>query len=390
MSKSQAISIGKQCLTIKELDTLVSPAKEVASIAPSTRLSQWKGPFDGKINSIFRLNYGTGEAEKKLIFRARISEAFRYEAIVKEKLLFPILDGTLDLQSGARVKDAVDEIVRAKAGNHVFAEDKPPIIPLQNLYLFDETKARIPYMFSVMDFLPGISVYDFLEEHQVKGKEAQELPADIVLILDSVFMEAGEALGKLHAIEFPGFYKTITDIGDKSKLVNFKSLFEAKIKDRMAKVSKYEMIQEFLPVLKKYFDDNIDLLTDDEVPVLYHNDFQPQNFIMLPDEGHVNGFIDFDNWQISIKEDDLVKMQYWGLRGLDARFEESFMKGYEKIQHLPADFQARVELLKMCWFLLVIDFEMDKIMKNELNETVDNRFPAVQVYIDEIKKILEI
>jgi len=38
------------------------------------------------------------------IFRARISEAFRYESIVKEKILFPILDGTVDLHGGDKLK----------------------------------------------------------------------------------------------------------------------------------------------------------------------------------------------------------------------------------------------------------------------------------------------
>src|SRR5271157_114315 len=390
LATKQAITIGKKQVTIKDLDTLVRPAKQLAGIMPASELSHCKGPFDGKINSIFRLTYGTGESEKKLIFRARISEAFRYEAIVKEKLLFPILDGTLDLQSGVSVKDRIEKIVKTRAGSHVFAEDTPPIIPVQNLYQYDETKKRIPYMYSVMDFIPGVSLYDFLEENKVKGKKARDLPASIVEKLDATFMEAGEALGRLHTIIFPGFYKTITDIGNDSKQVNFKTLFLAKIKDRMKEVAKYKITEEILPSLKKYFDETIELISDDEVPVLYHNDFQPQNFIMLPEEGHLDGFIDFDNWQISIEEDDLVKMQYWGTRGLDPRFEKSFLSGYKKIQNLPGDFQARIDLLKMCWFILVIAFEMDKILKNELNVTVDSRFPAVQEYINEIKKILKI
>nr|MDO8113326.1 aminoglycoside phosphotransferase family protein [Candidatus Sigynarchaeota archaeon] len=390
MSTGQALSIGKKQVSIEELDALASEAKKQAMIPAASKPRQWKGPFDGKINSIYRLTYDASEGEQTLIFRARISEAFRYEAIVKEKLLFPILDGTVDLHDASTLKQKISAIIKAKTGNHVFSKEKPPVIPVQNLYAFNESKENLPYIYSVLDFLKGISLYDFLEANKVKNKKAKDLPAGIVKKLDAMFMESGQALGKLHQIEFPGFYNTIVDIGDDSKKVNFKSLFHSKVKDRLKEASKYHAAKDILPALRKYFDDNMDLISSDETPVLYHNDYQPQNFIIDPDKGTITGFIDFDNWQVSVREDDLVKMQYWGLRDLDPRFEKSFLSGYRKVQKLPADFQAKVDLLKTSWFVLVFDFEMDKIMKNERNITVDQRFPAAEKYLDEIKKILNI
>jgi len=127
--------------------------------------------------------------------------------------------------------------------------------------------------------------------------------------------------------------------------------------------------------------------TENNTPVLFHNDFQPQNFIIDEQSGKVAGYIDFDNWQVGVKEQEFVKMQYWGLRELDPAFEKAFLDGYKKHHWIDKDFLARVNVYKAQWFLLVYNFEMDKITKNERNITVDNRFPAAEKYIEEIKKI---
>jgi len=58
----------------------------------------------------------------------------------------------------------------------VFSSDKPPAVPVQSLYHYDETCERIPYLFSVMEFLPGISMYEYMEARSVKNKRVKESP----------------------------------------------------------------------------------------------------------------------------------------------------------------------------------------------------------------------
>jgi aminoglycoside phosphotransferase (APT) family kinase protein len=389
MVAPQVMMVGKTKATLKEIDALVAPAKLRAGIPASALPTQCKGPFDGKINSIYRLTYDATTGPVTFIFRARISEAFRYEAIVKEKILFPILDGTVDLRGGGKLKGEIGRILGAKTGSHVFSRDKPPAIPVQSLYHYDETCKQIPYLFSVMDFLPGISMYEYMDARGVKNKKMKEIPAPVAKVIKNAFTDIGEAMARIHAIEFPAFYNVITDIGDASKEVNWKRLFTSRLAKLMEEAAQWPAIKPFLPGFQQYFKESVELIPEHDTPVLFHNDFQPQNFIIDEQAGKVTGYIDFDNWQVGVKEQEFVKMQYWGLRELDPAFEKAFLAGYTRHHKVDKDFLARVNVYKANWLLLVTVFEMTKIAKNEQNAAVDKRFPAIETYIGEIKRIIE-
>lgn len=380
--------VGKSTISPKGIDALLAPAKKSAGVSPDAPPAQCKGPFDGKINSIFRVTYDATPDPVTFILRARVSEAFRYEGIVKEKILFPILDGTVDLRPGGGLRGSIEAILDARTGSHVFSQGKPPAIPVQNLYHYDESCVRLPYLFSVMDFLPGTSLYEYMEAKGVKNKRLGDIPAPIARVLEAAFMDAGDAMARLHAIEFPAFYGAITDIGDPSKEVDWKRLFAARTKKLVDEAARWPAIRPLLPGFQRYFDASLDLIPEHDTPVLFHNDFQPQNFIMDERTGKVTGYIDFDNWQVGVKEQEFVKMQYWGLRELDPAFERAFLAGYARHQRVDKDFLARVDVYKAAWFLLVHNFEMDKVARNERNVTVDERFPAAEKYIEEIERIL--
>ncbi|NMC06980.1 MAG: aminoglycoside phosphotransferase family protein [Candidatus Lokiarchaeota archaeon] len=389
MAASQAFTVGKASLALKDLDALVAPAKKEAGIPASALPMHVKGPFDGKINSIYRLTYDAGAGcPVTFIFRARISEAFRYEAIVKEKILFPILDGTINLHAGTGLRSQVEQLLAARTGSHVFSANKPPAVPVQSLYHYDETCKRIPHLYSVMGFLPGISLYEYIDARGVKHKKLADIPAPVARVLQAAFTDVGEAMAKIHAIEFPAFYNSITDIGDDAKAVNWKQLFAARTEQLMDEATRWPAIKPYLVDFRRYFKDSMALIPEHDVPVLFHNDFQPQNFIVDEMSGKVAGFIDFDNWQVGVREQEFVKMQYWGLRDLDPAFEQAFLAGYRKHHAIGKDFLARVDVYKSSWFLLVYNFEMSKIAKNEANITVDKRFPAAEKYIEEIKRIV--
>ncbi|MEX2680227.1 MAG: phosphotransferase family protein [Candidatus Sigynarchaeota archaeon] len=388
MAEPQAFIIGKTRTSLAGIDKLVAPAKARAGIPESARPTLCMGPFDGKINSIYRLVYDTSEGHATLILRTRISEAFRYESIVKEKILFPILDGTIDLHSGNKLRVAIEKLLEAKMGHHVFSNDKPPAIPVQNLFHYDETCKQVPYIFSVMDFLPGISLYEYMETHGVKNKRIKDIPAQTTKVLQQAFADAGDAMARLHQFEFPAFYNTITDIGDPGKAVDWKRLFISRTRKLMDEAARWPAIKPFLPDLQQYFDESSEMIPEHDTPVLFHNDFQPQNFIMDELSGKVTGYIDFDNWAVGVKEQEFVKMQYWGLRELDPAFEKAFLSGYQNHHRVDKDFLARVDIYKASWFLLVYNFEMSKIAMNEQNITVDKRFPAAEKYIEEIMRIV--
>ncbi|MHA1369146.1 MAG: phosphotransferase family protein [Promethearchaeota archaeon] len=372
-----------------DFEKLMSMAKDAASIDADARAVEIGGPFDGKINSIYKLKYEVSGSEKLLIFRARISGAFRYEGIVKEKLLFPILTNELRTMNNPSLKVDIKELVDRKSGSFIVEEHGKPVVPIQNIYYFDETMEKIPYIYTVLDYVPGISLYEFIEKNEIKGKSLDSLDKDKRRILENAFFQAGAFLGRMHDIKFPAFYENILDIGDRTKEIKWKDLFLLRVRDLMNEASKYKVFQPMIQPLKRFFQERAHILTDNETPVLFHNDYQSQNFIIDELTGHINAIIDFDNWEVGTKEQDFIKIQYWGLKNLDPRLESLFMNGYKKHQKIADDFQSKVDLYKVAWFILVFNFETDKILKNERNKEVDSRFPSAEKYIQEIKQIIK-
>ena len=207
----------------------------------------------------------------------------------------------------------------------------------------------------------------------------------------SIFEQIGELLGKLHQIQFDGFYSDIREIGQTNKQKAWKDLFNEQLNKELIEAEKHQAILPILPKIKEFFKKTTPLVEAEKNAVLFHNDFQAQNLIVQEytmDFG-LQGIIDFDNWRIGPPAQDLVKIQYWTIKG-NKTLNDAFFKGYMKI-HKDIDkkeFQTKINIYKMLWFILVYNFEMDKVSKNELNTTVDSRFPAAEIYITEIMKVL--
>jgi hypothetical protein len=81
-------------------------------------------------------------------------------------------------------------------------------------------------------------------------------------------------------------------------------------------------------------------------------------------------------------------MEYWTIQG-DEEWLNAFYRGYNQGFTITEDLKAGIALYKLLWFMLVYGFEMDKIQKNETNAKVDARFPSAEVYLDQIKQIVQ-
>lgn len=381
------IAIGGATVPVDIFKQLVAGGAVTAGLSRDFAIHDVRGPFDGKINSIYTFTARDAREQRELIFRARISEAFRYEHVVKEKILFPILDGTLDL-AGSNLHGKIQQRVAMRTGSHVFSPTSPPVVPVQDLYYFDESREALPHMYTVMRYIDGISLFDHIARAGARGKPASDINAATVATLETAFSQAGEALGRLHGIVFPGFYPAITSIGDRAAEARWRDLFSSRVDALLAEATRHRQMRDTAPLLRAWIEQRLDLISNDEPAVLFHNDFQPQNFIIDTASGTIRGIIDFDNWGIAPREQDLVKMRYWGLRDLDPRFERAFMAGYTRHQRAGADFTEKVTLYTAAWFLLVYNFEMDKVAKQERNQVVDARFPAADVYLNEIRAIV--
>ncbi|MHA1338700.1 MAG: aminoglycoside phosphotransferase family protein [Promethearchaeota archaeon] len=344
-----------------------------------------EGPFDGKINSIYHFKT---DQNFDFIFRARISKAFRYENIVKEKILFPFLDGVLDINT-PNLGKKIQDIANRKIGFYEFKSDAYRLpVKIPNLYFYDESCKKIPYIFSISEYIQGTSFFYPLQN--VKANNPSLLNSKKY---KEIFYKIGQILGKLHNIEFDGFYEDIRHIGQPKHQLKWPELFQKQLKKELNEAKRHKAIQPLLPKIKKYFEVSIPLIEDEVIPVLFHNDYQSQNIIVEESNTKftIKGLIDFDNWRIGPPAQDLVKMQYWTIENYDFLNDE-FLKGYLSIQpkYTRENLQTRINIYKMLWFILVYNFEMDKILKNEQNADVDARFPSAMKYLDEIKKILDL
>jgi hypothetical protein len=215
--------------------------KEILMQAPTIHedieISGIIGPFDGKINSIFRvqtLNYGD------LLIRCRTSKAFRYEPFIKEKILYPLLDSTLDPFSPT-CQSQINEIVGNTRGSYQFVS--PPNVPVQDLLFWDETFDILPFPYAIKQMIPGRSLYDVMQE---VPEEQSDSP-----IFQSIFHQAGTMLGRLHTIQFPAFYETIDQIGN-TNAFQWSNLYWRQCLKQLEEAKQHSDIRPLLPQIREF------------------------------------------------------------------------------------------------------------------------------------------
>ncbi|MFX1258024.1 MAG: dihydrodipicolinate synthase family protein [Promethearchaeota archaeon] len=377
----QLYPLKKRLYHLKDLINIFS---DIDVLNEQGKIKKIIGPLDAKINTIYRVNF----QNNKLIFRFRTSKSFQYENIIKEKILFPLLNGYF-YPFSSKIREKIKEIVINQKGNYFFNKEKPPIIPIANLIYYDETKKRIPYLFSIQDYISGKPLSNILTKII-----SEELNLNVNLNTSkfvNLFKNLGEILSKLHEIKFDSFYEIISDIGSKRKK-EWTEIFNLELDREIQQIKRNKL--EYIKEIRDYFKDNESLIEEENEPVLLHNDFQGQN-IIAKEEGfttiRISGLIDFDNWRIGVRALDFVKIYYWVLNCLKKpQLIDAFNQGYMKCYKytINNDFKKKIELYSLLWFLKMYNFKYYEIKKLEQKKTEDIEFSSADIYINEIKKIL--
>ncbi|MFO8017205.1 MAG: dihydrodipicolinate synthase family protein [Promethearchaeia archaeon] len=365
-----------------DFTTLASKISKIDKLQELGELKKIKGPYGGRINKIYRIKLGINS----YVLRARTSQAFRYEGLIKEKVLFPFLDSSLHKEL-PDLGNRVDKICGEKKGSYTFDEDSPSVIPVYDLIYYDETKELFPHIYSIHEYLPGKTLYSLLEDYKIL-KESRLFKNFLDL-----FENIGKILGKIHEISFNGFYYKIDEIGHQAKQLEWGELFQKQLEEELSQLNEEKL--EIIPDIKQYFEEHSSLIKENEEAVLIHNDFQGQNIIVKEEEStgafRLNGLIDFDNWRVGVRAQDFVKINFWTLNPLnDPQLKEAFYKGYQNRSGIliSETFEKKIEIYSLLWFLKVYNFEMDKMQKGKQGKIIDKRFPPPEQYINEIKKIL--
>ncbi len=363
-------SLGKQ--QIYQLNDIIKIFSDVKVLLDQGKIKKVIGPYSANFNTIYRVNF----EKSKILFRFRTSEYFRSEDMIKEKIIFPLLDGTIS-SSITNFREKVKPFLLSNKGEYIFKENKPPIIPVSNLLYYDETKEKIPYNFSIQEYIRGKSLNEILGDGLNLSKTK----------FLNIFHDIGDILGKLHNIEFNSFQETLYNIG-KEGTDNWIDIFEAQldVEIQELKRNKFNIDRD----LSKYFKEHKSLITDDKTPVLIHNDYQLTNIIAKEESGkiEINGIIDFDDWNIGVRAQDFVKLYFFTFDVIKNNdIQNSFLNGYKNHHTIETDFNKKIELYTAFWLIRMLNYESFK-KENEKPLILRSSYNETAYYLEELKKIL--
>lgn len=354
----QLYSLGKE--EIYQLDDIIKRFSNIDVLSKQGKIKKIKGPFQAKINTIYRVNFENNQ----LIFRFRTLKSSKSEKLIKEKLLFPFLDNSLN-PNLANFREKVKEIIAIKKGEYIFDNDNPPIIPVADLVYYDETKEAIPYLFSIYNYLHGKSLKRLYEKYRDENFSFNKSK------FLNLFTEIGELLGRLHSITFNSFYNDIYELGKEGK-ENYIEYFSSDLENQI----QYNSAQE--KEIMNFVKDNVSLLEEDS-PILIHNDFQWTNIIIKDDPGkfQLSGIIDFDDWAVGVRAQDFMLMENITLKVINnIEIKNKFYEGYQKYHKINNDFYKKIELFSILYYLK----EYNIAKQQQLN---------TNLYLEKIQQILD-
>ena len=365
-------SLGKK--QIYQLNDVIEIFSDINVLSDQGKIKKVVGPYTANINTIYRVNF----EKSNLIFRFRTSEYYRSEDMIKEKIIFPLLDRTLN-NSISNFREKVKPIINSNKGIYKFAESKPSIIPVSNILYYDETKEKIPYNFSIQKYIHGKSLDQIISEDSMNLSKSKYL---------KLFYNIGDILGKLHSIEFNSFQENIYDIGKKSSK-NWLDIFnsELNLEIQELKRSKLNIEKEILT----YYKDHQNLLLNEDTPVLIHNDYQATNIIVGKESGNIqiNGIIDFDDWRIGVKSQDFVKIYSLNFNTQkNIEIKKSFLDGYKTHHNLSKEFDEKVEIYTVFWLLKLLNYKL--IIKRETEQVKLSQKLSLEIenHLNELNRLI--
>ncbi|MFX1417930.1 MAG: dihydrodipicolinate synthase family protein [Promethearchaeota archaeon] len=371
----QLYYLGKKDLY--QFDEIIKAFSNVEVLVNQGKVKKIKGPYITDFDTLYRVNFENGQ----LVFRFRTSQSLHYANLIKEKILYPFLDKSLN-PNDIDLNEKVKEIIARTTGSYFFKKENPPIIPVSNLVYYDETKEAVPYIFSVQEYIRGKPLFQLINRYI---GEAKNIYTKKFLEL---FDNLGEHLGRLHQVKFNSFYKDFKTIGKKEKL-SYSEYFENELEERLQEAKKNKI--DFCDEIRDYYRDRISLIEDENEFVLLHNDFKSQNIIVKEELGtiKINGIVDFDKWFIGSRAQDFIKIDYWILKPLNnLSFYNSFYNAYSKFYTINKDFEEKIKLYKLFWLLNEYNFESELIRKSDRIDIIKVPSKTLENYLFEIKAII--
>jgi hypothetical protein len=360
-----------------QFDEIINTFANIEVLVKQGKVRKIKGPYIADTNTLYRVYFENNQ----LVFRFRTSERSQNEDMIKEKLLYPFLDHSINSNS-INLREKVKKIINTKSGSYNFNKEALPIIPVSNLIYYDETREIIPYLFSVKDYIRGKPLFQLINRYISEGKNLYTKK------FLNLFSDLGEILGNLHKIEFQSYYRNISNIG-KTPKNSYSYYLNSEFEQNLQEAKKNGI--DFCDEIRDFYKDNSSLLEEENDFVLLHNDFKSQNIIVKDESGiiKINGIVDFDNWFVGNRAQDFIKIDYWILKPLNnPLFYSSFYNAYSKYYHIDNEFKKKIELYKLLWLLNEYNFESELIKKTDQLDLISKPTLSLENFLFEIKAII--
>ena len=349
--------------TLSRPSELWQPSREIIARVLDTTVSEitLKETYEGSFSTIVRFQLGKEDYALRIRFR---ESDFGFEKIVKESFAILVLNNH-DL-SDQKLRTVIQKLYQQQYCG--FTEH--PLVG--RLYYSDWSKR--------FDILP----YTFCIYQWKQGKPLYSVPTS------KNFNSAGRLLAKFHQRSFSSCYSSILDIASKplslhdSILSVFTTQYEKALANGGSKV--------ILDQLTEWIRFKIKKLPETCRPVFCHYDFSGSNLIVSEDDATISA-LDFDNWKVSICEDDFPKLFHWTVvdpvvnkRMPSRKHIEDFMEGYRSEGGLVDE--CLHHLKEAEWLLRVYAHSLYRELSN-LREYQQSSFPSSCYYEQAISVLLE-
>ncbi|NNM59952.1 MAG: phosphotransferase [Legionellales bacterium] len=167
-------------------------------------------------------------------------------------------------------------------------------------------------------------------------------------VTDTLAYEIGVLLARIHLNRTSG-YGDLTKPEDLNPAPRFH--FTSKFEEGFAECS-HHLPSTLLEQCHRYYDTNIDFLTNVDGSCIIHRDFRPGNIIVH--KGKIEGIIDWASGRASFAEEDFCPLEH-GEWPIHPSSKKSFLAGYASVRPLP-DYRTIMPFLRMSRAFATIGF----------------------------------
>jgi aminoglycoside phosphotransferase (APT) family kinase protein len=167
-------------------------------------------------------------------------------------------------------------------------------VPMTRFLASDETRTRLPFRYTIANYLPGKQVMTF--------KDAPDV--------GDLYRQMGDMLRKLHSVPVPGGYGAFGEEGVVDPSATNGEYLDRRFAYSIGQFRRYGGGEALAQRLEAVFADHADVIAESRGAVFAHDDFQPHNVLAERDTDgrlQLTGLLDFGNARASDPVCDLAK-----------------------------------------------------------------------------------